>query len=257
MSVPTNRSSARFKDSVDSMSIWSAGSSIIGTWARQHQLSGQRDPLSPRKGRAAAWRPIAGAKKLAQNAPHRLGVIAFEDPLRHPVKYLDVALERLVVRVIADCGLFHRVDGSWVRRRTAAVASPRNVRSSVVSLDSLNADDRQALPRREQQGQIRKQWRVEALANWSISTAVRCSLPFGSISTWMYGFRRLDVLDLDLLDRLGAGSRLLHLGFVGAKPTHEFLELGNAVLGVAVLRQWTLAPASRRSCNRRSCRGTR
>src|SRR5450755_2776898 len=165
--------------------------------ARQHQLSEQHAAsFTSGKDAERLGDVVAGEKKLAQNAPYRLVVIAFEGPLLHPVEYLDVAFEyrRLVLRVIADRRLFRPLDRSLVRREFAEERSEQRRLAGPVG-----ADDRQALPRLEQQGQIREQWLFEALADLvdlhrgPIQLALRIDL---EADVRVLPARWLDVLDL-------------------------------------------------------------
>ncbi len=184
---------------------------------------------------------VVGEQHAAQGATDHLFALG---PLAHPVEQGDVVFEVMgvVLGVVAQlCGV-GPLDAAGVRGQFVDQGAQQGGLA-----DTVRADDRHALAGFNLEAEVLEQrLAVEALGHFfdHHSLAVQL-LVLLETDERAHTARRLDLGQLDLVDRLGAGRGLLGFRGVGREAADEGLQFGDLRLLLGVVRQQLLAGLGR------------
>nr|GFC66006.1 hypothetical protein [Tanacetum cinerariifolium] len=157
-------------------------------------------------------------------------------PLPHPVEQRDVVFEvvRVVLGVVTQLCRVGPLDRAGVRGQFIDQRAQQGGFT-----DTVRADDRHALARFNLEAEVLEQrLAVEALGHLVNDDRLTVQLlVLIKADERAHAARRLDLGQLDLVDRLGAGGSLLGFRGVGREAADERLQLGDLSFLLGVVRQ--------------------
>ena len=188
---------------------------------------------------------VLAEQQSAQDAAHRLFVIAFLFPLAHPLKYRQIVFEFIfvILGIVANLRVLGPFNGTVIRHQVADQGFQHCGFTHAVG--TQNSD---LLPHFQQQVEVFKQRAVVKAfcQRFHFQSVTEQLLILLKANERVLTAGRFHFVQLNFVNLTGARGRLARFRGVGAKAAHERLQVGNLRFFLGVIRQQTFARLGRR-----------